>query len=414
MKIPAILALAVFAVLLASPLAYAQMPRAGKSFQSLWSGYGWQSVAAAAVFISLLIVSLAYLLGISFRQPQMTAWAKNELYQAFASALMLATIIGVVYFFSNLTSAASCTFASGCDYDTVCAAAIAANQPCEYHIEKAWLLVTAVQRNATVQADQLLSINMRAAALQSVGKYIDVSLGTGTLMYPWQDCGVKGTCASGAEGFGLSLFAGVAMMTDAINLMFPILFSWITSFIAQAVFLAMVRDAIFPIFLTMGLILRTFFFTRKLGGLLIAIAIGVYTMYPFMYVLLQDQYDFTVWLDNYNPWTCDCHPDPVSGVKTMLHCPVRWCSGSMVEIVIWGKPFITDLGVDPPVGRSSFDADNPHPVDFIFAFTQQLGMLMVPAVIIPLLSALVTIAFIKGLSPLLGGDVEIAGLTHLI
>ena len=39
---------------------------------------------------------------------------------------------------------------------------------------------------------------------------------------------------------------------------------------------------------------------------------------------------------------------------------------------------------------------------------------MVPALVIPLISILVTIAFIKGLSPLLGGDVEIAGLTHLI
>ncbi|HQT45502.1 MAG TPA: hypothetical protein PLO51_05980, partial [Candidatus Micrarchaeota archaeon] len=41
--------------------------------------------------------------------------------------------------------------------------------------------------------------------------------------------------------------------------------------------------AIFPLFLFTGVILRTFFFTRKLGGLMIALALGAYLTLPAMY-----------------------------------------------------------------------------------------------------------------------------------
>jgi hypothetical protein len=43
-----------------------------------------------------------------------------------------------------------------------------------------------------------------------------------------------------------------------------------------------------------------------------------------------------------------------------------------------------------------------------------VGYLMVPAVFIPLIIILVTISFIRTLSPMLGGDIEIAGLTRIL
>ncbi|MEM3690689.1 MAG: hypothetical protein QXZ40_03115, partial [Candidatus Micrarchaeia archaeon] len=43
-----------------------------------------------------------------------------------------------------------------------------------------------------------------------------------------------------------------------------------------------------------------------------------------------------------------------------------------------------------------------------------VGYLMVPGTFLPLLIILVTISFIKVLSPQLGGDVEIAGLTRIL
>ncbi len=436
MKLAAKLALAAFALLLLAPLSDAKadtcntLPQSGgASFESLWTYYGWQAVAAAAVLISLLIVSLAYMLGIAFRHPQITAWAKNELYQALASAFMLAFIVGFVYFLANFTSQSACLFSTTgtCDsqYHDTCDARLAAGLPCEFHIQKAWCIVSILEQKSIEQADQLLWINIRAAALAATGKYFDVSPGVGEPTYPWPGCmGIPGTCASGAFGIGFQLYAGVSMLTEALGLMFPIVFTWITSFMAQATFLALTRDAFFPIFLTMGLILRTLFFTRKLGGLLIAIAIGIYTIYPFMYIILEDSYSFDPWYDQYGitgSVDCLCNGKwPVASYDEKIHCPVRWCSATFVETVLWGKAVAFDIGVEPPTDLSIGGlvgygtTGNPHPADFLFPLCQKLGELMVPALVIPLISILVTIAFIKGLSPLLGGDVEIAGLTHLI
>ena len=45
---------------------------------------------------------------------------------------------------------------------------------------------------------------------------------------------------------------------------------------------------------------------------------------------------------------------------------------------------------------------------------ENTAKLLIYATFIPFIVLMGTIAFIKGLSPLLGGDVEIAGITHLI
>jgi hypothetical protein len=61
-------------------------------------------------------------------------------------------------------------------------------------------------------------------------------------------------------------------------------------------------------------------------------------------------------------------------------------------------------------------ASSPESLElgWIFEACHVTGRLMVPALFIPVIVIIVTVSFIKGLSPLLGGDVEIAGLTHLI
>ena len=54
---------------------------------------------------------------------------------------------------------------------------------------------------------------------------------------------------------------------------------------AQAALLKFIAIAAVPAILPVGLILRTFYFTRKLGGTLIAIAIGFFAIFPMTYVL---------------------------------------------------------------------------------------------------------------------------------
>ncbi len=62
---------------------------------------------------------------------------------------------------------------------------------------------------------------------------------------------------------------------------------------AQAALLKFIALTAIPVILPVGLILRTFYFTRKLGGAIIAFAIGFFAVFPMTYVLdaqLMDSY----------------------------------------------------------------------------------------------------------------------------
>ncbi|MFI5412898.1 MAG: hypothetical protein ACHQX1_03330 [Candidatus Micrarchaeales archaeon] len=63
--------------------------------------------------------------------------------------------------------------------------------------------------------------------------------------------------------------------------------------VAQAALLKFIALTAIPVILPIGLILRTFYFTRKLGGAMIAFAIGFFAIFPMTYVLdaqLMDSY----------------------------------------------------------------------------------------------------------------------------
>ena len=63
--------------------------------------------------------------------------------------------------------------------------------------------------------------------------------------------------------------------------------------VTQAALLRFIAVTAIPVVLPIGLILRTFYFTRRLGGTLIAIAIGFFAVFPLTYVLgaqLMDTY----------------------------------------------------------------------------------------------------------------------------
>ena len=393
----------------------------GVSFASLWQA-GWQSVALTAVLLSILFVSLAYMFGYAFRQPQLAAWARNELYQALASAFIVGIAVGTVYFVSNLSLYLAVYKTGGSDYGTICPGAAAPTEapslieqvfggggtkPCDYHINKAIDILRNGQSVMITQADQLLNVMMRISFVEALGKYYDLSISPGGPfpLWPWPHP------AKFAFGISFSPYPGVSMFRDAVAIFFPLLFMWIASFIAQELFLRMIRDALFPLLLTLGIILRVFFFTRKIGGLLISIALSLYTIYPLMYILLQEQFQISpnnVWYDRWNPLTCICDTSAPLGVDAMklgyelkesIVCPIRYCSRDLL-VMLFLPITLFDIGL--------------FEFDWLFISLEKVGEMMVPALFIPIVVFLVTIAQIKGLSPLLGGDVEIAGLTHLI
>ncbi len=90
--------------------------------------------------------------------------------------------------------------------------------------------------------------------------------------------------------------AGILMVTPLIGLSVPLETIGIVLDLtqknmmiirAQQFFLEFLHLAFFPFFLSLGLLLRPMFFTRRLGGLLIALALSFYIAYPMMYVFFH-------------------------------------------------------------------------------------------------------------------------------
>jgi len=392
-----ITALTFMLLFFAAPL-FAAQPT---TFEQIWgpNGENWGVVAVTAVLLSILFVALAYMVGLAFRQAKLAIWAKNELYQALASAFILAFLMLFLSFLSPFVGELSELSQYSCS-DLVGHAYTPGET--SYHIECA-RKVLEVSKNALIkQADQIFNVNVRIQLLAALNKNFDIApnptLQAGSCLTSSPDT------ASLAFGLAVSPYAGVSMLGDAIGYMFPFLATWIASFIAQEFVLRMIQDALFPVLLALGLILRAFFFTRRLGGLLIAIALGLYTIYPLMYLLLMPQFLFTardIWYDKWNPIVCYCDSS-----NQAINCPVRFCTPDLIPFVLFGVT-LPHLGVDAPIPQAL-------ELEWLFILCNSIGRLMVPAFFLPVVIIIVTVAFVKGLSPLLGGDVEIAGLTHLI
>ena len=153
-------------------------------------------------------------------------------------------------------------------------------------------------------------------------------------------------------------------------------------------FLEFVEAGMFSIFLVSGIILRTFTPTRRLGGLLIAIAIGIYLIFPTLLILVSLVAPNTTFeledFENVFTYGGEAHSFP--GVlwvffKNVAGTGLNFPSYLAVEIF---KPF------------------EKAAILFVWIFVQQLIIIYA------------TVVSIREISQFLGGDIEIAGLTRLL
>ncbi len=217
----------------------------------------------------------------------------------------------------------------------------------------------------------------------------------------------------------------------------------------QQFLLYFITTALYPVLTILGLILRISPLTRRLGGLLMAIGISLFFIFPMFYVMggivlenirLQQadmnapvigtlNFNSTAFYDKLNLATTDqaeyeallADPNFAGNSQQILEDKVgglNYCASStdsditllqniadtlktlIYSIDFTGLIISNDAYLDSLVGPGGVIDATSRLVFFSMFFT--------------LLSVFSTVGAIKGLSPLLGGDTEIAGLTHLI
>ncbi|GEM_PF-4970866 len=224
---------------------------------------------------------------------------------------------------------------------------------------------------------------------------------------------------------------------------FVVKISILTKF--QEVFLHVISSAIFPIFMGAGILLRSFYFTRKLGGLLMAIAIGLYFIFPMAYLLAGSVYDHTGGFDS-GVATVNVILDPgADALFNLFPGLVTTSEDALTEAELGSlssggqkaSDFFNDNGIKDlcaaleggsdedkekadKIGASvkawytAFVGTGFEAIPINDAYFDYTGRLMFFSFFFSFLGLMATVAGIRSLSMIFGGDIELAGLTHLI
>lgn len=232
----------------------------------------WQLLAVAALMISTILVAIAYAIGKGLEMPELQAWAGTELRQVFSNAVLIVFLFVAIGFIDTLSMLIINDAAPGglhCDIGDNCLKTVSIAYLDDY-ISAAEISIKDTVKN-----------NMKASAWagRSVGIYgTSIKVGQISLTFP--------------------LAAYKVLDVDRYSIVFGYYTGVLSSLYSQKFFIEQFAFKVGPVILALGIVGRSFFITRKTGGLLIAIAAGVMFFFPAMYFFDWATLDMMIEGDN--------------------------------------------------------------------------------------------------------------------
>jgi len=224
----------------------------------------WRIISVIALMLSVMIAGLAYMMGSAFESSELKAWAQNELVQVFANAIIIITLLACIALVD--TTVSLIIYNSGvppCTGGTSC-----------------------LQNSAVAYLDDFTNV-AKTSAKGVVGDASDAAKAASrrfgvfcTSIY----CGYAATT--------ISTSAERVLEQDRDNIIIEDYMNVLSSLEAQKFFVQSICFQICPAIMALGIVARSFYFTRKLGGLLIAIGVGAMFFLPMMYVFDWSTLDF--------------------------------------------------------------------------------------------------------------------------
>ena len=385
-------------------------------FTDMWAN-NWHGIASIAILASAFVVSLAYMLGSFLNNTMLINWSKSELLQVFASALIVGGLFWLVAMIGAMSQSLTTATGINClspDLEDAYAKAEIALAPCHINVAQQYLQIT--YENLFEMTRDVLVTGSLISAISNFNITFE------SLPPPW-------------ISVTLVPFASLNMIFETLYFVFDMLTKLMILLKFQIYFFSFVWRALFPMLLVGGVILRTFWFTRRLGGLLIALAIGMYVAFPMIYTLAYwvlggtSAGTYVIKIDprDYADITSAEEYDYLfeeRGYSFVNH--IEQTSEDIAHRInrIENKNWVGDI---LSVGGTAFGAGVPGGPAVMLGVPKEnnwvvgengvlenTAKLLIYSTFVPFIALMATISFVKGLSPLLGGDVEIAGITHLI
>jgi hypothetical protein len=381
----------------------------------LWQNIGnnWPGVAAMAVIMAASFVSVAYMIGSLLNNQNIIGWAKSEFMQVLASALIIGGVFWLVSMVTALSASAAGYTGINCASTSLMEDPIASGEiaraPC--HINVAQQYIEIMYENVFHESKDIL----RAASLLAVAANFNITLEM--LVPPWLSLTIVP-------------YGPLNMVFETLALAFDMLVKIMLLQKFQLYFMSFTWRALFPMLLVMGVILRTFFFSRKLGGLLIALAIGIYVAYPLSYALAYyvlggtSAGTYVVKIDSRAMDAADLNMVDLQGSnidtvgERIDKLEGKSLMGDVLSVGGVGLGSVGPVIVAGPIGGpGALALGSPTINNWVTGdngILESVSILLVYSTFVPLLALISTISFVKVLSPMLGGDVDIAGITHLL
>lgn len=225
----------------------------------------WLPVAMAVMMASFSIAAIIFVFGIALKNQRVREFGVGELYEATASAIILALFMMIAAVMLGLIPA---SFTGPLD---------------PYVTSLNYISTTITQTNTFVAA--LFNTYYTASYFQSFSLNVNVNVPAGNQKY------LSDTITNGLTK-GAGIFKSVSPIYSAaieIFFIFPsqvivyLLMDGLLVLHVQYFMLIFGMYAAIPVFLLPGIILRSFVPTRSLGGMFIGVAVGFFFIMPVMF-----------------------------------------------------------------------------------------------------------------------------------
>jgi hypothetical protein len=322
--------------------------------------------ANIALLISFMLVGVVYALAKAFEDARFANWAQNHLYQTIGTAIILLIYLSASGLLDQVLGPAFCS--GSIVYPELGAPPGGARDCSDWTSTQTYVknYLNGIKAFAVDSSKMVLSLSDCAGMSSSLSIGINVDV----VSFYWSPFGALGSLSNALGMILTAIAAAVVFLQVQISVieMYP---------------------GLFGVVLPLGIVLRTFPFTRRAGGAMIAIAIGFTIILPLSYLVVKDVGD-KYWNDN------------CGAVSTTSDC---WSTA--LDLGSTMNPLSSSLPTD--VMNKLKDLFKPGGKYSCLAF--KIG---IAGIILPLLAYMITLHITRGIAELLGADIDLSMLVKIL
>jgi len=353
------------------------------------AGGGAFAVAVYALVSMYVLAGLAYLLSKLLSNHSYDEWAKNEFIQTTISAALVGGLFLLMAPGTGIIIIAFNSLVDGADaqqipvLDSVISPLYGAPMP------SVTLMTVSTTCSKSVDSGTVLCF-----AYNYLGLLVEqVTNLSGMLIYYNTILDIISRISIDVIIVQITPYSGISSIVQVINSAIMSLMFLGVMAAAQQALIVFCNSVALKIFLPIGVVLRCFFGTRRLGGALIAIAIGAYLIFPLtiamnVFAVQQATADTYAPLVNLSQSIKALNPSSQFSSVGDLESPDKW-KGFLGNYTTAANSLTAYISAIPDM------------------FIQIISILVVQIVVLPFLSVMLTVIAIKELAGLFGSEVNL-------